>query len=112
MIRPLLHRVLVKPDTLEIDPAFAAAKRAGLVMPEHSAIKMEENRVDTGVVIAIGSTAFKAFMNEGGIEELPVKVGDRISFAKYAGKVMMEGETKYIVLNDEDIVAIVGDHNV
>ena len=111
-IKPLLHRVLVKPDTLDVDPAFAAAKRAGLVMPEHSAVKMEENRVDTGTVIDIGSTAFKAYMKEGDLEEVPVKIGDRISFAKYAGKVIMQGETKFIVLNDEDIVAVMGDHNV
>lgn len=112
MIKPLLHRVLVKPDDLDVDPTFAAAARAGLVMPKHAAIEMEKNRVDTGTVLDIGPTAFKAYMKEGDLDEVPVKVGDRISFAKYAGKVMMEGEEKFIVLNDEDIVAIVGAHNV
>lgn len=112
MIKPLLHRVLVKPDTLDVDPTFAAAKRAGLALPDHASIKMEENRVDTGIVIDIGSTAFKAYMKEGDLDEVPVKVGDRISFAKYAGKVIMKGEEKFIVLNDEDIVAVMGDHNV
>lgn len=109
-IKPLLHRVLIKPDTLDSDPVFKAAKRAGLALPEHESIKLEENRIDYGEVMDIGATAFKAYMNEGGLKEVPVKVGDRVSFAKYAGKVLMDGETKYIVLNDEDIVAIIGDN--
>lgn len=108
-IKPLLHRVLVKPDSLDSDPVFNSAKKAGLALPEHSAIKMEENRVDTGTVVDIGSTAFRAYMKEGDLDAVPVKAGDRISFAKYAGKVMMDGEERYVVLNDEDIVAIVGD---
>lgn len=109
-IKPLLHRVLIKPDNLYSDPVFSAARKAGLALPEHEAIKMEENRIDYGEVIDIGATAFKAYMNEGGLSEVPVKVGDRVSFAKYAGKAIMEGDTKYIVLNDEDIVAIIGDN--
>lgn len=108
-IKPLLHRVLIKPDSLDSDPLFAAAKKAGIALPEHDSIKMEQNRVDTGVIVDIGATAFKAYMSEGGLTEVPVKVGDRVSFAKYAGKVMMSGETKYIALNDEDVIAIIGD---
>lgn len=111
MIKPMLHRVLVKPDTLESDPLFSAAKRAGLALPEISGIKMEENRVDTGTVMDIGATAFRAYMAEGNLSEIPVKIGDRVSFAKYAGKVMMDKDVKYVVLNDEDIVAIIGDDN-
>lgn len=112
MIEPLLHRILVKPDGLEVDPAYAAAKRAGLALPDHSAIKMDENRVDTGVVLKIGPTAFRAFMKEGDLKEVPLKVGDRVSFAKYAGKTFVNGEEKLIVLNDEDVVAIMGESNV
>jgi len=108
-IKPLLHRVLVKPDGLEVAPPFAADKRAGLALPVHSAVKMEENRIDTGVVIDMGNTAFRAYMAEAGVTDVPVKVGDKISFAKYAGKVIMDGDTKYVVLNDEDIVAIMGE---
>lgn len=109
MIKPLLHRVLIKPDSLETDPVFAAAKKAGIELPDHDGIRLEANRIDYGTVVDIGSTAFRAYMNEGGLTEVPVKVGDRVSFAKYAGKVMMDGTEKYIVLNDEDLVAILGD---
>lgn len=108
-IKPLLHRVLVKPDGLEVDPVYAAARKAGLAMPDHPSVKMEENRIDTGVVMDLGNTAFRAYMAEAGVTEVPVKVGDKISFAKYAGKVIMDGDTKYVVLNDEDIVAIMGE---
>ena len=109
MIKPLLHRVLIKPDTLDSDPLFAAAKKAGIALPEHDAIKMEQNRVDTGTVVKIGPSAFRAFMKEADITELPVNVGDRVSFAKYSGKVMMDGDEKYIVLNDDDCIAVLGD---
>jgi co-chaperonin GroES (HSP10) len=110
MITPLLHRVLIKPDTVFEDPVFKRAKAAGLAFAQGDEFKMEENRMDTGVVTKIGDTAFRAYMKEGDLTEVPVKVGDKVSFAKYAGKVMMDGDTKYIVLNDEDIVAVIGDN--
>lgn len=107
-IKPLLHRVLVRPDDLfEDDPLFKAAKKAGIAFAHGAELKMEENRVDTGTVVDIGPTAFRAFMREADVSEVPVKVGDRISFAKYAGKTIMDGDQKYICLNDEDLVAVV-----
>lgn len=108
-IKPLLHRVLVKPDGLEVDPIYAAARKVGLAMPDHPSVKMEENRIDTGIILDIGGSAFREYMKEADLTEVPVKVGDKVSFAKYAGKVIMDGDTKYIVLNDEDIVAIMGE---
>lgn len=111
MIEPLLHRVLIKPDSLFEDPVFKKARAAGIAFAGTDELKMEENRMDTGVVIAIGPTAFKAFLAEGGMTECPIKPGDKISFAKYAGKTMMDNGEKFIVLNDEDVVAIVGDNN-
>lgn len=112
MIKPLLHRVLILPDTVFEDPVFKRAKEAGLAFAQGNEFQMEQNRMDTGVVLDIGATAFKAYMKEGDLSEVPVKVGDRVSFAKYAGKAITEGDTKYIVLNDEDIVAVLGDKDV
>lgn len=109
-IKPLLHRILVKPDQLEdVDPTFAAARRAGLALPEHPGMDLEKNRVDTGVVLALGGSAFRAYMAEADLTEVPVKVGDKISFAKYAGKIFNEDGVKYIVLNDEDVIAVMGE---
>jgi co-chaperonin GroES (HSP10) len=111
MIKPLLHRVLIKPDDLFEDPVFKRAREAGLAFGHSAELEAEKNRMDTGRVVAIGPTAFKAFMAEAGVTDVPLAVGDRISFAKYAGKTMMDDGERYIVLNDEDVVALLGESN-
>jgi co-chaperonin GroES (HSP10) len=40
-----------------------------------------------------------------------VKVGDRISYARYAGKWVEENEKDYLIINDEDVVAILEPKN-
>jgi chaperonin GroES len=104
MIHPAGHRVLVIQDKLEAhDAVFAKASRQGIILPGEL---KEAAAVDTGVVQALGPTAFKDF---GG--EPWCNVGQRIAFAKYAGKTLKDGETTYIILNDEDVVAVIGDKN-
>ena len=42
------------------------------------------------------------------------KVGDRVAFAKHTGKVFRDPKDKevlYLVQNDEDIIAVIGDDN-
>jgi co-chaperonin GroES (HSP10) len=104
MIKPILHRILVKPDNIEDkDEAFNAAKRMGLEI-----VKGEKDReqaaIDTGTVISFGETVFRDF----GVEASPIKVGDTVVYARYAGKVIEDPEdkVKYVALNDEDVIAI------
>ena len=102
MIKPLLHRILVKQDKLEEkDEAFASARRAGIMIADLEQ-KREQAAIDTGVVVDIGPTAFKDF----GLAEPPFKIGDSIVYAKYGGKVIVDPETKekYVALNDEDCI--------
>ena len=94
-INPILHRVLVKPDKLE-------EKTAGGIIIQYD--KREEAAVEKGVVVLVGSTAYKEFGTTA--EEQGIVPGARVSYAKYAGKTMMDGDTKYILLNDEDIVGV------
>lgn len=110
MIRPMTYRVLVKPDGLDKDPAFAAAEKAGILIAEHENITLEKMKMDTGVVMACGPTAFLAYAREAGIDfatqwhQFP-KVGDRVGFAKYAGKYHKDPAdgVDYLLLADEDI---------
>lgn len=105
MIKPAGHRVVVKQDKLEeVDPKYAKAKSFGLVLAEHQDIKREQNGVDTGVVLSIGETAWKDFDTDPWC-----KVGDRIAFAKHAGKYLKDGEDEVLIINDEDVVAVLGD---
>jgi co-chaperonin GroES (HSP10) len=104
MIVPILHRILVRQDKLEDkDEHFSRAKRSGIVIPTMDEHAREQAAMDTGEVLAIGTTAFKDFGTES-----PIQVGDNIVFARHAGKTVVDPETdeKLICLNDEDVVAI------
>jgi co-chaperonin GroES (HSP10) len=105
MIVPLLHRILVKQDSLEEkDEVFARAKKANIIIDVGSERDREQAAIDSGEVVSIGPTAFRDF----GFDTPPIKVGDFIVFAKYGGKTVVDPETKvkYVVLNDEDVVAL------
>lgn len=105
MIKPILHRIIVKQDTLEDkDPAFASARALGIITETRERDR-EQAAIDTGKVISIGATAFEAF----GAKECPIKVGDFVVYARYAGKTVIDPEdpdTKYVALNDEDVIAV------
>ena len=105
MIIPTGHRVLINQEKYdETDEVFASARRAGIEIVKDKGVRYQES-VDKGVVVAVGPTAWKDF---GG--EPWANVGDTVVFAKHAGKKVEDPEDKdthYVVLNDEDIVAIV-----
>lgn len=101
MIVPTGHRVLIKPRKIEeIDDAFKNAKAAGIIIQEATS-RQEQTAVDVGFVIKLGPTAFKDFGGDPWCE-----VGDLIAYAKYSGKALKENDEDFIVLNDEDIVAV------
>jgi len=102
-ITPVGHRILVAPFKLqEHDKVFAAAQKAGIVLPEFSERKEQVN-VDKGVVVAIGDTAFKDF---GG--EPWCKVGDTVGYVKFGGKFVQDPVTEelLLILNDEDVICV------
>lgn len=101
MLIPVLHRVLVKADTVEeSDEVLRRAKALGLHIELD---KREQAAVETGVVVAIGETAFRDYGAEG-----ILSTGDKVYFAKYAGKQVTDVDgSKLLMLNDEDVVAII-----
>ena len=82
MIIPVTYKVVVKPDPVDVDPVYKRMKEAGLAVPDTEQKKMDEAAMTTGVVVALGKTAFKAYMKEADLDEIPVKVGDRVGFAR------------------------------
>ena len=105
MLNPLGPRVIVKPDNIEdVDPTFKKAKEAGIHIPkELREMKLEQQAVVKGTVISIGPLAFHPPVGDG----TPwVKVGDRVYYAKYAGKDVVDPETeeRFLLLMDEDLV--------
>lgn len=98
MLKPVLHRVLVKPDDVE------TVSKGGIVIAVDP--KKERVAVETGHVLAIGDTAFKDYQKSP-VDFTPV-VGNRVYYAKYAGKIVKDTDDKeYLILNDEDIIAVV-----
>lgn len=96
-IEPAGHRVIVKPDPLEEISA------GGIVIAHGADKKRKEQAQQTGVIVAIGPNAWKAF-DDGAPWAV---VGDRVYFAKYGGHIIEDGDEEYRLLNDEDITAII-----
>lgn len=105
MIIPSGHRVLVKQDSYEDnDEVFKKARAAGIEIVKDKGVRFQES-VDKGTVVAVGPTAWKDFGNEPW-----ASAGDTIVFAKHAGKKVedpADKDTHYVVLNDEDVVAVI-----
>lgn len=92
-IKPLGERVVLK--VLESEERT----KSGIVLPDTA-----KEKPQMGKVIAVGSGKL---LDNGQKVALDVKVGDKVLFAKYAGtEVKLDGE-EYMVLKENDILAIV-----
>jgi len=92
-IQPLGDRVLLK--TLEAEDKT----KGGIVLPDTAKEKPQE-----GEVIAVGKGRVS---DDGKNVPLHVKVGDKILYGKYSGtEIIVEGE-EYLIVKEEDILAIV-----
>lgn len=96
MLKPLLHRILVKPDDVE------EVSAGGIVLAIDP--KKERLAVECGAIVSMGDTAFSGDFKTN----TPPKVGDRVYYAKYSGKTVKDvDKQEYVILNDEDLVAII-----
>ena len=95
MIVPLLHTVLIKPDEVETKTA------SGIVIPDLVTEK-ERKAMEYGTVVTVGPRAFIDY----GRDPTILKGGDRVSFARYSGKVIKDtDDVEYVLVNDIDILA-------
>jgi len=103
MIKPILHRILVKPDNVEdVDDVVRSARQSGLVVQLD---KREQAAIELGTVVLVGDTSYKEFGTTA--EAQGVIPGAKVFFAKYAGKSVKDGEMKYLMLNDEDVIGVI-----
>jgi chaperonin GroES len=94
-IKPLGERVVLK--VLESEERT----KSGIVLPDTA-----KEKPKMGKVIAVGSGKL---LDNGQKVALDVKVGDKVLFAKYAGtEVKLDGE-EFMVLKENDILAIVAE---
>ena len=92
-LKPLGDRVVVKP--LEAQDKT----KSGLVLPDSAKEKPQE-----GKVIAVGTGRL---LDDGTVKSLEIKNGDRVLYGKYSGtEISLEGED-YLILREDDVLAIV-----
>ena len=93
MIKPLGDRVVIEP----IDQEETTA--SGIVLPDSAKEKPQE-----GKVVAVGAGK----VENGERVALEVSEGDHIIFSKYAGTEVEYKGKEYLILREDDILAIVG----
>lgn len=94
MLKPLGDRVVI--ELVESEEKTAS----GIVLPDTAKEKPQE-----GKVVAVGTGRV---LDSGEKVALEVKEGDRIIFSKYAGtEVKYEGK-EYLILRENDVLAVIG----
>ena len=91
-IRPLQDRILVKRIEEE------EKTKGGIIIPDTAKEKPSE-----GKVIAVGNGKVR---EDGTVQPLDVKRGDRILFSKYSGtEVTIEGE-EHLIIREDDVLGV------
>ena len=92
MIRPLSNRVLVKMEEGE------ETTKSGIILSNSS---KEKTQIAKVLEVGPGEKI------DGKIEEMYVKKGDRVIVSKYAGTEVKYENEEYLILKQDDILAIV-----
>lgn len=93
-IQPLADRIVVKPLDAE------EKTKGGIVLPDTAKEKPQE-----GEVVAVGKGRR---LEDGKVQVLEVKVGNRILYGKYSGtEIATKDGAEYLIMKEEDVLAIV-----
>ena len=91
-IRPLHDRILVtRVEAQDVG-------RGGIIIPDTAKEKPQE-----GKVVAVGNGKVN---DDGKRVALDVHAGDRILFGKYTGSEVTLENTEYVIMREEDVLAI------
>jgi chaperonin GroES len=91
-IRPLQDRIIVK----RIDEEETS--KGGIIIPDSAKEKPQE-----GKVVAAGKGKV---MDDGKLQKLDVKKGDRVLFGKYSGtEITIEGE-EHLIIREDDVLGV------
>lgn len=91
-IKPLGNKIVVQRKE-------ATATKGGILLPESA---KEKPRQGTVVAVGPGKTDEK-----GKVLVLDVKVGDEVLFSSYSGTEYKADEQEYLILSEDDVLAIV-----
>jgi chaperonin GroES len=87
-IKPLSDRVIVEPAAAETQTA------SGIYIPDTA-----KEKPHRGTVVAVG--------NGKKDEPMTVKIGDSVLYGKYAGSELKFEGSDYLIMREEDILAII-----
>lgn len=93
MLKPLGDRIIAKATSAE------EMTKGGILLPDTAKEKPQE-----GEVIAVGPGKL---LDSGKLVPMDVKVGDKILFAKYGGTEVKVAGEEYIILRQDDVLAII-----
>ena len=92
-LKPLADRIVVK----QIEAKDKT--KSGLVPPDTAKEKPQEAKV-----VAVGTGRL---LDDGSVKAVEVKNGDRVLYGKYSGTEVSIGGEDYLILREEDVLAIV-----
>ena len=92
-IRPLQDRILVKRIEEE------ETTTGGIIVPDSAKEKPQE-----GKVVAVGKGKIR---DDGKLQKLDVKKGDRVLFGKFAGTEVTLDGTEHLIIREDDVLGIV-----
>jgi len=92
-LQPLGDRVVVEREEVE------ERTSGGIVLPDTAREKPAR-----GKVVAVGDGRL---LDDGTRSQLQVKVGDRVLFTSYAGENIKVGEDEYLLMREDDILAVI-----
>ncbi|NHM33248.1 co-chaperone GroES [Neobacillus terrae] len=95
MLKPLGDRIIIELVASEEKTA------SGIVLPDTAKEKPQE-----GKVVAVGTGRV---LDNGERVALEVSEGDRIIFSKYAGTEVKYQGTEYLIVRENDILAVIGE---
>ncbi|HDC7524337.1 TPA: co-chaperone GroES [Staphylococcus aureus] len=93
MLKPIGNRVIIEKKEQE------QTTKSGIVLTDSAKEKSNE-----GVIVAVGTGRL---LNDGTRVTPEVKEGDRVVFQQYAGTEVKRYNETYLVLNEEDILAVI-----
>ena len=93
-VRPLNDNVVVKP-TKENE-----ITKAGIVLPD----TIDKERPEKGEIIAVGEGKL---LENGQRAPMSVKIGDKVMFKKYSPDEIKIDDQEYLIVSQNDILAII-----
>jgi chaperonin GroES len=92
-LRPLGDRLVIQPSARE------EMTKSGIVIPDTAKEKPQE-----GLVLAVGPGRI---LDDGKREQIDVKKGDKVLYAKYAGTEFKVDGLDLLIVSQKDILAVV-----